>query len=149
MYKKEEIFITKIKKEYKGSVTIEMSLLFPIVVFVIIVVMLMSFYVSDIVSIRAKIYEYCAMQEESDKTESEIKNELQKKLKDYTIIAEIKSVNVKRKNDKLEMSVKIEYDFGYFNMHNKDTISAVTYSENTRDYIIRQKAIIDAVKDIK
>lgn len=148
-FKKEGVIITRSIKEYDGSVTVEMALVFPIVVFVVVSIMMMSFYMSDLVCVRTKIYEFGILYGKENTTEEELKIKLQKDLKNQMIVANLKSVRVKRMDHKMKMSVSIGYDFKYFVIKKQDTINADIVSENSKEYLIRQKVIIDAVKDIK
>ena len=60
----------------RGSITIEMTYIFPIVLMIILILCTLSLYLSDIVSMRAFLQSYVLIEAEGNKTESELEKEL-------------------------------------------------------------------------
>ena len=132
----------------RGSITIEMTYIFPIVLMIILILCTLSLYLSDIVSMRAFLQGYVLVKAERNKTESELEEELKNKLKNYTYITEITSVDVKKENDKLKVNVSYNPSIKMLDIKIKDKIEVTGYSENNREYILRSKVFMDVIKDM-
>ena len=76
-------------KKYEGNITIEMSLIFPIIIVIIATMIMCSFYLSDLVSIRAVLYKYDIYGKGTD----EIKNFIEENLYNPDILVELKLVD--------------------------------------------------------
>lgn len=132
----------------RGSITIEMTYIFPIVLMIILILCTLSLYLSDIVSMRAFLQSYVLIEAEGKKTESELEKELKNKLKNYTYITEITSVDVEKENDKLKVNVSYNPSIKILDIKLKDKIEVTGYSENNREYILRSKVFMDVIKDM-
>ena len=132
----------------RGSITIEMTYIFPIVLMIILILCTLSLYLSDIVSMRAFLQSYVLIEAEGNKTESELEKELKNKLKNYTYITEITSVDVEKENDKLKVNVSYNPSIKILDIKLKDKIEVTGYSENNREYILRSKVFMDVIKDM-
>lgn len=132
----------------RGSITIEITYIFPIILMIILMLCTLSLYLSDIVSMRAFLQGYVLVKAERNKTESELEEELKNKLKNYTYITEITSVDVKKENDKLKVNVSYNPSIKMLDIKIKDKIEVTGYSENNREYILRSKVFMDVIKDM-
>ncbi|MBQ3545506.1 MAG: pilus assembly protein [Lachnospiraceae bacterium] len=132
----------------RGSITIEMTYIFPIVLMIILILCTLSLYLSDIVSMRAFLQSYVLIEAEGNKTESELEKELKNKLKNYTYITEITSVDVEKENDKLKVNVSYNPSIKILDIKLKDKIEVTGYSENNREFILRSKVFMDVIKDM-
>ena len=90
-------------KKYEGNITIEMSLIFPIIIVIIATMIMCSFYLSDLVSIRAVLYKYDIYGKGTD----EIKNEIYNEICSSVIVAKPRDVVVGNGEEECEIIAKI------------------------------------------
>lgn len=135
-------------KRFRGSITIEMTYIFTIILMVILIICTLSLYLSDIVSIRVYLQGYVCVEAESNKSEGEMENEIKKELKNYTYIATVTNVDIKKDNDKVKVNVSFNPSIKMININVDDSIEVIGYIENNRKYIVKTKVLIDAIKDM-
>lgn len=134
--------------QYRGSLTVEAAMILPVIIIVIVTMILFSFYMHDITCVRALLQDYSVTECNSDKTESAIQAELGHKLKDQTLVTEIKDIIVKVKNNKTVIEVEMNFNMGYWNINRSDTVKVTMYSDNTRQFVLKQKVLVDMVNKI-
>lgn len=150
------LFYRKLKEKLKeirvygeGSVTVEMSILFPIILFVILTVLLFTFYVNDIVCIRATVNQYAVIANNLNKTNNDIVKELQEELKEVPLIVKVKEIQADKKENKTKIKVKISFKSGFWNMDRHDTINVTMHSEDNTSFVVKAKVLFDIAEEIK
>ena len=133
------------RKEYEGSITVEAAFIVPIVILVIITSILFSFYICDIVCVRAVVENYCVTEGDNEKTEEMMCSDIYEGLKNQTLVAQIKTINVNKKKDKADIEVLMNFHIGYWNITKNDRVKVTMYCENTRQSIVKQKVFVDIV----
>ena len=136
-------------KSKNGSITVEMSMLFPVIVIVISSIVFLIFYMNDIVSIRASAQEYGIISNSSNKSENDIYVEFYDSIKTETIIAKINKIEVTKNKEKTKIKTSISFDFLFFNLSRKDEITVNMLNVNNRDYVTQTKVILDIIRNIK
>lgn len=131
-------------KRFRGSITIEMSYVFPIILIVILIMGILSLYLSDIVSMRAYLQTYICVEVKSDKTEETMENELKNNLKDYTYITKVTDIHVIKEKDILK--VKVNLSSKIMDIILNDSMEVKGYIENNREYLVKTKVFIDSIK---
>lgn len=132
-------------KSYSGSITIEMSMLFPIIILVIFTMMILVFYVNDIICIRASAYKYGILSSTDEKSEDEISKEFMNNIKSEVIIAKIKNIEIEMDNDRTKIKTTIGFELPVFNIVKSDSISVTMYNKDNRKYVVRTKVAMDIV----
>lgn len=136
-------------KRLDGSMTVEMSILFPFITLVIATVILLIFYINDITCIRASAQEYGIISITSEKSEKEICNEIYNSIETETIIANISGINVKKNDEKTTININVTFTLPMFRLVRKDVINVEMYNDNNRKYVINAKVVIDIINKIK
>ena len=132
-------------KKYEGNITIEMSLIFPIIIVIIATMIMCSFYRSDLVSIRAVLYKYDIYGKGTD----EIKNEIYNEICSSVIVAKPRDVVVGNGEEECEIIAKIGYSQGFFNISRDDVIKVKKYQLDNHKFIIKEKVVADTIIRIK
>jgi hypothetical protein len=128
-------------EKLKGSITLEMSIVFPIVFVVILLVLLIGFYMSDIVCIRAVMQKEVLMANERNIEESEI----YKEIKDIRILSNIDNILVWEKNNYVYVKVDVSAKFPILNIYKRESIEVNNCKENNKDYVVNTKIIFDII----
>ncbi len=133
-------------RRLKASVTVEAAFIFPIVVFVIITILLMALYVSDVVGVRAIVQKYSVTGCDSDISAEKLAAKMEGEIRNSLLVADLKTVKASDKDSSRSIEVEIAIQLGFFNIYKKDTIKEKMYVENNRQSITKQKIIIDTAR---
>lgn len=104
-----------------------------------------SFYLSDLVSIRAVLYKYDIYGKGTD----EIKNEIYNEICSSVIVAKPRDVVVGNGEEECEIIAKIGYSQGFFNISRDDVIKVKKYQLDNHKFIIKEKVVADTIIRIK
>ena len=115
------------KKHLSGSLTIEMSMLFPIIIMVIVH--------------KQTDYEWASW----EKSENEIYSDYINRIKADVIIAKIKSVDIKKDDEKTNIKTSLSFELPIFNIRKSDNINITMYDKDNRMFIVRAKVAMDTV----
>lgn len=139
-----------IKLCQEGSFTVEMSMLFPIILFVIVAMLFFVFYINDLVCIRSVVNRYTVtLDNNRDKTGDEIVNELLEELKDETLIVNIKDIKIDKQRSKTVIRIDINFRFGYWRIDKNNAINVNIHTEDNISFIVKTKVFMDIAKSIK
>lgn len=133
----------------KGSITVEMTLIFPIIIMVISLVILFSMYISDVVCVRENLEEYAITNCNIKNTNDSIKSDINKRLKNDTLISKINSIDVNDSKNKKVINVNMVANMIFFNMKFEEEINVKMENKNNKDYLIRVKVITDTFNSTK
>ncbi|MCI5602805.1 MAG: TadE family protein [Lachnospiraceae bacterium] len=133
------------KRYLSGSLTVEMSMLFPIIIMVILTIMMLVFYMNDIICVRAAAQQYGIICNTDEKSENEIYSEYMNRIKADVIIAKIKSVDIKKDDEKTNIKTSMSFELPIFNIRKSDNINITMYDKDNRMFIVRTKVAIDTV----
>lgn len=133
------------KRYLSGSLTVEMSMLFPIIIMVILTIMMLFFYMNDIICVRAAAQQYGIICNTDEKSENEIYSEYMNRIKADVIIAKIKSVDIKKDDEKTNIKTSMSFELPIFNIRKSDNINITMYDKDNRMFIVRTKVAIDTV----
>lgn len=137
------------KKGIEGSLTVEMSLLFPIIVFVIVGVLLFNFYICDIVGARAYLYQYSITNSCENMEIEEVKQELLQELEKQMLVAKISQIRIQEQQDEWSVSVKMLVDIGFLEIKKESTINYKMQTVDKRSFLVKSKVLIDTIEDVK
>ncbi len=141
--------VGKIKvKALEGSITLELSLLFPIIFFSVMSIIYMIFYVSDIINIRSMLQQYAISESMIYKTQENIKNDLYSRLNGEMFIVNITDIDVNKNDNITNVDVGVNMEGNFFGIFMQDRIKTDVYNESNRQYIVRIKALIDTIEVI-
>lgn len=133
------------KKHLSGSLTIEMSMLFPIIIMVVLTIMMLVFYMNDIICVRATAQQYGIICNTDEKSENEIYSDYINRIKADVIIAKIKSVDIKKDDEKTNIKTSLSFELPIFNIRKSDNINITMYDKDNRMFIVRAKVAMDTV----
>lgn len=133
------------KKHLSGSLTIEMSMLFPIIIMVVLTIMMLVFYMNDIICVRAVAQQYGIICNTDEKSENEIYSDYINRIKADVIIAKIKSVDIKKDDEKTNIKTSLSFELPIFNIRKSDNINITMYDKDNRMFIVRAKVAMDTV----
>ena len=133
------------KKHLSGSLTIEMSMLFPIIIMVVLTIMMLVFYMNDIICFRAAAQQYGIICNTDEKSENEIYSDYINRIKADVIIAKIKSVDIKKDDEKTNIKTSLSFELPIFNIRKSDNINITMYDKDNRMFIVRAKVAMDTV----
>ena len=133
------------KKHLSGSLTIEMSMLFPIIIMVVLTIMMLVFYMNDIICVRAATQQYGIICNTDEKSENEIYSDYINRIKADVIIAKIKSVDIKKDDEKTNIKTSLSFELPIFNIRKSDNINITMYDKDNRMFIVRAKVAMDTV----
>lgn len=134
------------KKHLSGSMTVEMSMLFPVIIIVILAIIMFVFYINDVICVRAAAQKYGIISNTDEKSESEIYNEYMKNIKSDVIIAQIRSVDIKKDDEKTNIKTVLGFKLPIFNIRKSDNINVTMYDKDNRSYIVRAKIAMDMIE---
>ena len=137
------------KKGIEGSLTVEMSLLFPIIVFVIVSVLLFNLYICDIVGARAYLYQYSITNSCENMEIEEVKQELLQELEKQMLVAKISQIRIQEQQDEWSVSVKTLVDIGFLEIKKESTINYKMQTVDKRSFLVKSKVLIDTIEDVK
>ena len=133
------------KRQLSGSLTVEISMLFPIIIMVILTIMMIVFYMNDIICVRAASQQYGIICNTDEKSENEIYSEYMNRIKADVIIAKIKSVDIKKDDEKTNIKTSLSFELPIFNIRKSDNINITMYDKDNRMFIVRTKVAMDMV----
>lgn len=138
----------RINNKLKGSITVEMCIVFPIIVFVIFVLSIASVYYSDVVSARAYLEKKIVRNLEENKDIKDIENEIYNELQSLTIIADFKNLKFYEANNEVRINVDISSKIDLLNIKFNNTIDVKIYEEDNRSYVVKNKVVFDNLQDV-
>lgn len=164
--KRGSIFINNLKKDtrYYNSIlkiyyrlklyyvramyTIEMSILFPIIIFNVFGGIFIAFYTHDMTVTRTESSKCC---NESVGLELTI-TDLEKKIKDtvlkHLILGKVTDVRVLRKREQLNITINMSYDMLFWNLKKAETINIIINEVNCPNYIRKVQVIAEELENI-
>lgn len=133
------------KRNLSGSLTVEMSMLFPIIIMVIFTIMMLIFYMNDIICVRSAAQQYGIICNTDEKSENEIYSEYMNRIKADVIIAKIKNVDIEKDDEKTNIKTSLSFELPIFNIRKSDNINITMYNKDNRMFIVRTKVAMDTV----
>lgn len=141
--------IRKLKGYQEGSFTVELSMLFPIIILVIAAIMVFTLYMNDMVCIRTSVNRYILNVAEQDKTDREIEALLQEKLKNQTLILNVKNVESDELKHKKRISVNVDFKFNFLNIDKRAAITVTTNTGDITSFLRNAKVFMDITENLK
>lgn len=124
-----------------GNITLEMSIIFPVVFVVIIFILFIGFYMSDIVCIRAVMQRELIIMSKNEISEEEIIEDI----KSSTIISNIDNVRINKKGNYVYIEGDIYVEFPILSIHKKENIKVGSAIKTNKDYVVSVKVIFDII----
>ena len=81
----------------------------------------------------------------SDTSENEIYSDYINRIKSDVIIAKIKSVDIKKDDEKTNIKTSLSFELPIFNIRKSDNINITMYDKDNRMFIVRAKVAMDTV----
>lgn len=155
------------RKYYQASITVEAAFLFPLTLLVIVTVLLLAMYISDVVGARAVVQEYCIVKTKAEwstdtvgstagewsteeKKPTKIAQEaeemaavLEQEIRSSLLVSTLSDVCVGEKNGRRSMEVTLQLDIGFFQISVKERIKETCSVDSSRCCLVREKAIMD------
>lgn len=128
-----------------GNITIEMSIVFPIILAVIFFILFMGFYMNDIVCIRAVIQKDIILINKNEMYDEEVVNDI----KTAAIISDIENININKKHNNICIEADIKAVFPFFNICKKERVKVSSLIENNKDYVVKAKVVFDIIDNYK
>lgn len=132
-------------KKYDGSITVEMTLVFPVVLLSIFAIIMLGFYMNDIVCTRGIFQQYGIISNMNDYDEASFRNELTNALSDTLIVSEINNLNINKGKNKTNIEVDIGMDVKFFGIKKVNRIRVEMCNENNREFVTGAKVVIDMI----
>ena len=162
MYKMWRRTMKKVLDE-RGSITVEMTFIFPVVFFVLVAILYFSFYMMDKSKVQAKI-DQCALEQSicmkqgieleqdiskrdfskhelftywssSDKQEKVLKEYTEKKLENILYMGELQEVKTNINLTEIKISAKVKMNIAFSNIKEYFTKTPLTYTVNVTQQI--------------
>lgn len=149
LLKHEQLKSGRLRRYQEGSFTVEMSILFPVILLVIVTMISFAFYINDLVCIRATVNRYAAAADNRGKTVDEIIGELQAELEKETLITDIKRIRAEDKKSKTEIGIDIHFKLGFWKIDKNNVINVTMHTEDTVSFIVKAKVFMDIAEYIK
>lgn len=124
-----------------GNITLEMSIIFPVIFVVIIFILFIGFYMSDIVCIRAVMQRELIMINRNEISEDEAINNI----KASVIVSDIDVVKISKKGNYLYVEGDIYFKFPILNIYKKESIKVSSHIQNSKDYVVNMKVVFDII----
>lgn len=138
-----------IRSYEKGSFTVELSLLFPIILFVIVTILVFALYVNDLVCVRAFVNRYVLTANELNKADDEIVKELQEELENKILVVSIKNLEAEQQKNKTKISVDVNFKFGILNIDRQDVVTVTVPAQDIPFFVVKAKVLIDTAEKLK
>lgn len=132
----------------KAMYTIEMSILFPVILFVIIGGIYLAFYVHDMTVARAVISKYCNETAGQALSSDDITKEIKKVITSHMILGQINSIKSSKNNEQIVVEVNIGYDIIFWNINKLENVKVVFNNINSSNYIRKVQVVIDEIKTL-
>lgn len=137
------------KMYQEGSFTVEMSILFPVILLVIVAMLSLAIYINDLACIRATVNRYAVSQNNKGKSVDEIIKELQTELESETLIVDIKKIRAENKKSITDIGIDIQFKFGIWKIDKNNAINVSMHTEDAISFIVKAKVFIDIAGYIK
>lgn len=119
-------------------------MVFPIVLVVIILIMFLGFYISDIVCVRAILQKSAVLYSMNEITEQDIYKEIDNSI----FVTQTENIVLNKKDKEICMEAIISVRFPIINVWKREKISVNSYVKNSKDYVVRAKVMFDIAEDI-
>ena len=100
---------------------------------------------NDIICVRAAAQQYGIICNTDEKSENEIYSDYINRIKADVIIAKIKSVDIKKDDEKTNIKTSLSFELPIFNIRKSDNINITMYDKDNRMFIVRAKVAMDTV----
>ena len=135
------------RKQYQASITVEAAFLFPLVLIVIVTVLLMALYVSDVAGTRAIVQEYSMVKTERSQSAEEMASVLEREIRSSLLTAALSDVRIVEKNGRRKIEVTLQMEIGFFRISMRDIIKEEGSIESNRQCLVKEKVIMDMISD--
>lgn len=116
----------------RGGITVESSIVIPIVLILVVFVIQSGFYVHDVVAMGAVVYKLSFEDKEFDSTE------IQESIKNQMLITQIENVRIEKESDATKIYVCTK-------LYDKEFCIA---DIKTNDYVEKSKVVLDLLNDV-
>lgn len=130
-------------KKYNGSITLEMTLVFPIVILSIFAIVILGFYLNDVVCSRAIFQQYGIISNMNEKDEITLKSELQDLINNSLIISKINNLNINREDNKTNIQADISINVNFWGINKVTEINVEIQNTNNKEFVTGAKVAID------
>ena len=130
----------------KASVTLEASLLMPLIIMLLISILCFSEYVSDVVGARAILQEYAVSVPATVSVGVVSEEELTKALREGLLITDLCEAEVLSGKEGDFCRIRLQWKVPFFEILHKDILQEKVMMEKNRDHILRQKVLMDVLE---
>ncbi|MCI8669273.1 MAG: pilus assembly protein [Lachnospiraceae bacterium] len=136
----------EINKNINGMYTIEMSILFPIMLFIVFGGIYIAFFAHDITVARAECDKCCNEAAGHGLAETDIENRIENSVSKHLILGKVKEIKVSKKRGYINVSINLSYDLMFWKLKKTETIKIVVNEVNNPDYLRKVQVITDELK---
>lgn len=133
------------KMSIRGNITLEMSIIFPVVLVVLFFILFMGFYMNDILCIRAVMQKDIILINKNEMSGDEMVNDI----KTSVIISDVDNIKISKKDNYISIEADINAKFPFLNICKKETVIVSSLIKNNADYVVKAKVIFDIMADFK
>lgn len=126
----------------RASITLEMSMILPVVLMVIIFIMSLGFYMSDMVCIRAVMQRKVIMAGERELTEQNIYSEINESL----LITRLEDIDIIKDEKNIRIRTTVFVQIPMLNIRKKENIEVNGHIKSNKDYIVNAKVAFDIME---
>lgn len=137
------------EKFYIGAMyTVEMSILFPIILFTLVGGIYIAFYVHDMTVTRAIVNKYSNQAAGQEIGIHEFEKEIYHEITKHTILGKVTSVTAAKNGKRIKVKVTMNYSLFFRNMDKNTTITADVNEINCPDYLRKVQVLADELKEL-
>lgn len=133
---------------FEAVYTVELSILFPIIIFAVLAGIYFGFYVHDMAVARAVVNQFCIESVGQDISEKELIYDIKLEMESKMILGQIHSIDAYNTKKENGIIVKINYKILFWNINKSETIQSVQNKTNISDYIRKVKVVADEIEGV-
>ena len=137
-----------IKNNINAVYTIEMSLLFPIILFIVFGGVYIAFYTHDMTVTRAECNRCCNEAAGQGLAVSDFEKRIENVVRKRLILGTVKRVKVSKKEGYINVSIDLNYDMMFWKLKKTETINITVNEISNPDYLRKVQVIADELEKI-
>ncbi len=137
-----------IKYTINAVYTIEMSLLFPIILFIVFGGIYIAFYTHDMTVARAESDRCCNEAAGQGVAASDFENRIENVVGKHLILGKVKGIKVSKKDGYINVSIDLSYDMMFWKLKKTERINIAVNERNNPDYLRKVQVITEELEKI-
>lgn len=132
-----------------GYLTVEMCIIFPIIIILVLGIIYTSFYLHDVIVVNEKLREYEVIYNEKGSSTNNIKDNLERELKETMLIGKIIGLQLEEVSNKVIINLKIEYNILFLNLKINESYAAELEKLSRAGFMRKVKVLFDIISGLQ